>query len=69
MIDNYLDDVEQIRAEGGLVVIKWDGQRTQLPCTVIVSRQDTDYVWRKDCDDIGSALREAISAYKIAHPA
>lgn len=69
MIDHYLANIEEIQEDGGVVLIKWDGERTQLPCTVLVSRQDTDYFWRMDCDDIGSTLREAISVYKEAHAA
>jgi hypothetical protein len=68
VIDAYVDEIQRMRDEGAIVLIKWDGARTQ-PCqTVVVTRNDTDYVWRKDCDDIGSALREAIVAYKSAHP-
>jgi hypothetical protein len=69
MIDDHLADIEKIRKDGGIVLIKWDGERTQLPCTVVVSRQDTNYIWHKDCQDIGATLREAIGAYAIAHAA
>jgi len=67
MIDGHLADIEKIRKDGGIVLIKCDGERTQLPCTVVVSRQDTGYIWRKDCQDISATLGEAIGAYAIAH--
>jgi len=68
MIDEYVDEIQRMRDDGAFVIIKWDGERSKLRQTVAVSRPDTDYVWRKDCDDLASALREAIMNYKIAHP-
>jgi len=49
------------------VLLKWDGTRTRARCTVVVTRQDTDYVWRKDCDDIAATLAEALADYKAKH--
>ncbi len=49
------------------MVLKWDGERTRTRCTVVVTRQKTDYVWRKDSDDIASALAEALADYKVKH--
>ena len=68
MIDKYLEEIQKMRDQGASVIIKWDGERSQLQQTVAVSRPDTDYVWRKDCDDLGMTLLEAITDYKIAHP-
>jgi hypothetical protein len=68
MIDTYTANVEKMQNEGATVLIKWDGLRTLLRQTVIVTRADTDYVWHKDCNDIGSALQEAIEGYRKAHP-
>lgn len=67
MIDDCISQIEKMRDEGAVVLIKWDGARTSLRQTVVVIRQDTDYVWRKDCDDIGNTLHEAINDYKNAH--
>lgn len=67
MIDEYVEEIQKMRDEGASVIIKWDGERTTLRQTVAVSRPDTDYVWRKDCDDLASTLREAVTDYKIAH--
>jgi DNA transposition AAA+ family ATPase len=68
MVDAHLADIRRIQDDGGIVVIKWDGERAQYRHTVVISRHDTDYVWRMDCDDIDLALREAIHDYKAAHP-
>lgn len=57
-----------MRDEGAVILVKWDGGRDHLCQTVVVTRSDTDYVWRKDCDDLGNTLREAITAYQAVHP-
>jgi hypothetical protein len=67
MIDSHIDEIGRIRDEGAIVIIKWDGARSQLRQTVVITRDDTDYVWRLDCDDIENALGEAIAAYRRAH--
>jgi hypothetical protein len=46
MIDGYIDEIQRIRDEGAIVLIKWDGARTQLRQTVVVTRDDTPR-WRK----------------------
>jgi hypothetical protein len=67
VIDEYIEEIQRMRDDGAVVIIKWDGERTTLQQTVAVNRPDTDYVWRKDCDDLASTLREAVLDYKRAH--
>jgi hypothetical protein len=67
MIDSLIPQIEGLQAQGAVVLLKWDGARARARCTVVVTRQETDYVWRKDCDDIGSTLVEALAAYKAQH--
>ena len=67
MIDSLIPQIEEARSEGALVLLKWDGERTHRPCTVVVTRQDTDYVWRKDCADIAFTLAEALAEYRASH--
>lgn len=67
MIDEYIKEIQKMRDDGAIVIIKWDGERVNLHQTVVVSRPDTDYVWRKDCDDLASTLLEALLDYKSAH--
>lgn len=68
MLDKHTAEIEALRDEGAVILIKWDGLRTLLRQTLVVTRPDTDYVWRKDCDDIDKALQEAIEDYRKAHP-
>ena len=67
MIDALITAIEEARAEGAVVVLKWDGERANSGCTVVITRRDTDYVWRKDAADMGATLAEAISEYKASH--
>jgi hypothetical protein len=67
MIDSLIPQIEGLQAQGAVVLLKWDGMRTRARCTVVVTRQDTDYVWRKDCDDIASTLVVALADYRAKH--
>ncbi len=67
MIDSMIPQIEDLQAQGAVVLLKWDGERTRTRCTVVVTRQETDYVWRKDCDDIASTLAEALAEYTAKH--
>ena len=67
MLDELILQVEQLRAEGAVVLLKWDGERSHAGCTVVVTRHDTDYVWRKDTDNIGVTLSEALFDYRAHH--
>lgn len=67
MLDHLIPQIEQIQAEGGIVLLKWDGERTHNRCTVVVTRQGTDFVWRKDCENVVGTLAEAIAEYRKVH--
>jgi len=67
MIDALVPQIEELQAQGAVVLLKWDGERTRHRCIVVVTRQDTDYVWRRDSDDIAAALAEALAEYKAKH--
>lgn len=67
MMNELISQIEEARAQGAVVLLKWDGERTELPCTVVVFRKDTGYSWRKDCDDMAAALAEALSDYRARH--
>ncbi len=67
-IDRWLAEIEELEADGAIVLIKWDGQRQQNRRTVVITRSDTDYVYRRDTDDLSQALQEAIADYRSHHP-
>lgn len=67
MIDDMLPMIENMQSEGAVVVLKWDGQRAKNRCTVIVTRADTDFVFRQDSDEMTAALGLAISDYRTRH--
>ena len=66
-LDPLTTDIEEIESDGAVVLVKWDGERSSLRRTVVITRADTDYVFRLDTDDVVTALREAISNYRAAH--
>ena len=68
MLDDLIPLIEQARREGAIVLLKWDGERNQLPCTVVITRKDTDYVWRQDTEHLTETLTQALSEYRAAHP-
>jgi hypothetical protein len=67
MIDELIPQIEEIQAQGAVVLLKWDGERTHSRCTVVVTRRDTDFVWRKDSDNLAATLAEALSEYRAKH--
>ena len=71
-IDRWLSEIEAIEADGAIVLIrvmlKWDGERQKNRRTVVITRSDTDYVYRRDTDDLAQTLQEAIADYRGAHP-
>ena len=67
MIDALVPQIEELEAQGAMVILKWDGERAQNRRTVVITRPDTDFVWRKDCEDIAAALADAIFDYKAKH--
>lgn len=67
MLDDLLPEIEHLRAEGAVVLLKWDGMRQRNRCTVVITRHDTDYIWRHDSDDIVAALMTGISSYLERH--
>ncbi|MGH8109607.1 MAG: hypothetical protein ACREO1_12935 [Arenimonas sp.] len=67
-LDALLPLIEEIRREGALVLLKWDGERTESVTTVLITRKDTNYVFHKDSNDAASALHEAILDYRKDHP-
>lgn len=67
MIDRFIPQIEEAQAQGAVVLLKWDGERPGLRCTVVITRQNTDYFWRKDCDDVSAGLAEALHDYRAKH--
>jgi hypothetical protein len=51
-----------------LVLLKWDGERAGKRHTVVITRADTDFVWRQDSDDMAASLDCALTDYRAAHP-
>ena len=59
--------VTAAQAQGAIVVLKWDGERPNNRCTVVIARKDTNVVWRRECDDISRTLGEVLADYRSKH--
>jgi hypothetical protein len=68
MLDSFIGQLEECSAEGALVLLKWDGERAGKRHTVVITRADTDFVWRQDSDDMAASLDCALTDYRAAHP-
>lgn len=66
MLDQFLSTIEEVQADGAVVLLKWDGQRTANRYTVVITKSEVDYTWRQDCDDMEQTLQAALIDYKAA---
>jgi hypothetical protein len=66
MLDEFLPAIEEVQADGAVVLLKWDGLRCAKKYTVVVTNADVDYVWREDSDDMTHSLQRALEDYKAA---
>jgi hypothetical protein len=64
MIDQWLEQIEQLRKAGAVVVLKWDGERSADPYTVVITRANTDFVFRRHTWDLAGAVRDGIAAFR-----
>ena len=67
-LDIFLPLIEAAKSRGAVIVLKWDGERSQQSYTVVITRRGTDYLWRTDTDDICGALAEGLADYAEHHP-
>lgn len=66
MLDRFLPAIDEVQADGAVVLLKWDGQRSSKRFTVVITKSEVDYVWRQDSDDMEQALQNALTDYKTA---
>jgi len=66
MLDQFLSTIEEVQADGAVVLLKWDGQRATNRYTVVITKSEVDYTWRQDCDDMEQTLQAALTDYKAA---
>jgi hypothetical protein len=64
MLDQFLPSIDEVQADGAVVLLKWDGERSANRCTVVITKFEVDYVWRQDSDDMALALQTALVNYK-----
>lgn len=64
MLDQFLSTIDEVQADGAVVSLKWDGQRSSNRFTVVITKSAVDYVWRQDSDDMAWSLQAALTDYK-----
>lgn len=64
MLDEFLPAIEEVQADGAVILLKWDGLRSAKKYTVVVTKSEVDYAWREDSDDMAQSLQRALADYK-----
>lgn len=65
MSDDLLAAIERARKAGAVVLLKWDGQRTERVCTVMVTDPLIPFHFREDTDDVIGSLNEALRQFAL----
>lgn len=66
MFDEFLPAIEEVQADGAVILLKWDGMRSANKYTVVFTNAEVDYVWHEDSDDMAQSLQRALVDYKTA---
>lgn len=66
MLDKFLSTIDEVQADGAVVLLKWDGQRSVDRFTVVITKSEVDYVCRQDTDDMEISLQTALAEYKTS---
>jgi len=67
MIDHLVPKIENLENDGAIVLLKWDGERDILKKTILISKHETDFSFRRDTDNFEEALKEGIKEYELHH--
>jgi hypothetical protein len=63
MNEQLLAAIEDARQAGAVILVKWDGGRTERVCTVMVTDPLIPFHFREDTDDVVSTLTEALRQF------
>ena len=64
MLDRIIFAIDAVEVDGAIVLLKWDGQRSNNRYTVAIIKSEADYVWRQDSDDMEQSLHAGLADYK-----
>jgi hypothetical protein len=62
-IDSLVPKIEEARERGATVLLKWDGERLDRTCTVVLSYPPAEWFWRQDTDNLASSLVEGLGEF------
>ena len=62
-LDSLLPELSRLEDDGACVLLKWDGERETLKRTLLIQKPGTDYMFRRDTDDLEKAIEDGIADY------
>lgn len=62
-LEDYLAKLDKLQEDGAFAFIKWDGERRSNRKTVLIEKPGTDYLFRRDTDNLLETLREGVEDY------
>ena len=66
MTDDLLAAIEHARRIGATVLLKWDSERTERVCTILITDPILPFHFREDTDDPVAVVRESLSQFQVA---
>ena len=63
MNDELFEQIKRAQGAGAVIVIKFDGERTDLTGTVIITDPRWGFQFRRDSDQLLSAISEGLGAF------
>ena len=63
MDEAMMREIERSRQAGAVIILKWDGERSERIYTVILEHHAKQFMFRTDTDDMFSALQEALRQF------
>lgn len=67
-LNKFLPELSRLETDGATVLLKWDGERESLKRTLVIEKPGTDYLFRRETDDLEKAIMEGISDYDEHFP-
>ena len=62
-LNRYLPELERLETDGAIILLKWDGERKHQKKTVVISKPGTEYLFRRDTDDLEESIKEGVADY------
>jgi len=64
-LEELLSKLDQIQEDGAFAFVKWDGERSINKKTVLIEKPGTDFLFRRDTDDLVNTIKDGVSEYNV----